>query len=155
MRDISEPCRQMTLPSIRFAPSSLRLHGRQRFPTFIQNFKYPLYQFTVSSSKRSAAAPLYHAAFYGFHATGDCYVSPQGAASKAEKHFNSARFLYKTILTQLWQAYSQAAVCCMYLSHGHLGIFEWLLHCGRSDPNIGGCIGWSPLHSFVISTPIR
>ena len=128
----------------------------------VDNEKYPLYMFSVTSSKRLSAAPLYYAALCGFHtlaehlitrhpqqvnANGGYYVSPLAAALN-DGHFKTAQLLYQHGAANV-DVHGHHNRTPLYgaSSGGHLEIAQWLLSRG-ADANITDeDDNWTPLHS--------
>jgi hypothetical protein len=151
---VQEGMEELFDPMKPFFAAWLRLHDKDTHPSY----KHSLYGFAVLPSERLATTPLYYAALCGFHdlvehlavnhpeqvdAIGGYFVSPLGAALGAE-HFKIAQLLYQHDADVDIRGYDKRTLLCV-ASYGHRGIVEWLLHRG-ADPNIGDCIGWTPLH---------
>jgi len=117
------------------------------------------WNFTVVSSNKKAAAPLYYAALIGLHdvaehlinnyseqvnARGGYYVSPLGVALRMG-HFEIAELLYQRGADVLVCGYSQYTLLHVMSMGGQIKIAQWLLS-HHADPNVGAMNGWTCLH---------
>jgi len=117
------------------------------------------WNFTVFSSDKTAADPLYYAALIGLHdiaehlidnhseqvnARGGYYVSPLGVAL-GMGHFEIAQLLYQRSADVLVRGYEQRTLLHAMSAFGQIEIAQWLLG-HDADPNVGDEDDWTCLH---------